>query len=200
MITRRIAQIDLHLRTYPLQKRSLAFAPDLSTLVTYVHEGDSQMSIIKKLITPTLIVATLGTAVVAASHVDPAISGAMKARTAHMGLYGFNLAPLGAMAKGEIAYDAATASAAAQNLAALANMDQSAYWVAGSDTSVEGSRAKPEIFSDPDGYMTKIAALGTASTALAAVAGDGLDAMKAAFGPVGAACGDCHETYRAPRS
>jgi hypothetical protein len=33
-------------------------------------------------------------------------------------------------------------------------------------------------------------------TGLAAVAGDGLDPMRAAFGPVGAACGACHDATR----
>ncbi|MDP5360798.1 MAG: cytochrome c, partial [Paracoccaceae bacterium] len=41
--------------------------------------------------------------------------------------------------------------------------------------------------------------LAAATATLASVAGDGLDAMKAAFGPVGQSCGSCHESYRAPR-
>jgi cytochrome c556 len=40
-------------------------------------------------------------------------------------------------------------------------------------------------------------AFGAAATGLAAVAGDGLDPMRAAFGPVGAACGACHDAYQA---
>ena len=40
-----------------------------------------------------------------------------------MQLYAFNISHLGAMAKGEVDYDAAAASAAANNLAALAALN-----------------------------------------------------------------------------
>lgn len=132
----------------------------------------------------------------AAGHIDEDVARAMDARQSHMTLYSFNLATLGGMAQDRIPYDAAAAAAAANNLAAMANMDQSGYWVEGSDSSVEGSRAKPEIWTNADDYAEKIAALASASTALAAVAGDDLDALKGAFGPVGGSCGACHRAYR----
>jgi cytochrome c556 len=40
-------------------------------------------------------------------------------------------------------------------------------------------------------------AFGAAAEGLAAVAGDGQDPMRAAFGPVGAACNACHDAYQA---
>ena len=125
---------------------------------------------------------------------------ALDARKSHMGLNGFNLGPIGAMVQDKMPYDAEVAAAAAANLAAMASMSQDSYWVEGTDSSVEGSRAKAEIWSDPEGFDAEIMKLAAATTALAAVAGDGLDAMKAAFGPVGQSCGSCHEAYRAPRS
>ncbi len=125
---------------------------------------------------------------------------AMKARQSHMQLYSFNLGVLGGMAQDKSPYDAQSASIAAANLAALAAVNQAGYWVEGTDSSVEGSRAKPEIWTDMAGLEQDMADLANASTALAAVAGDGLDALKAAFGPVGKACGDCHDAYRAPRN
>lgn len=142
------------------------------------------------------IAAVLTGTAFAAGHIDENIARAMDARQSHMTLYSFNLATLGGMAQDRIPYDAAAATAAANNLAAIANMDQSGYWVEGSDSSVEGSRAKPEIWTNADDYAEKIAALASASTALAAVAGDDLDALKAAFGPVGGSCGACHRAYR----
>jgi cytochrome c556 len=125
---------------------------------------------------------------------------AVDARQSLMGLYGFSLGPLGAMAQDKIPYDAAVAATAAANLAALANMDHDPFWVEGTDSSVGGNRAKAEIWTDTDGFKAEDMKLAAATTALAAVAGDGLDAMRAAFGPVGQSCGSCHETYRAPRS
>jgi cytochrome c556 len=143
---------------------------------------------------------TLGGAASAGGHNASPEQQAMDARQSHMGLYGFNLGPLGAMVQDKMPYDAEVAAAAAANLAALASIDENRYWVEGTDSSVEGSRAKAEIWTDAAGFEAEIAGLSTATTALAAVAGDGLDAMKAAFGPVGKSCGSCHEAYRAPRN
>ena len=137
---------------------------------------------------------------VADSHLSRDQQGAISARQAHMTLLGFNLGPLGAMAQDQMPYDAETAAAAAANLAAVAALSQDRYWVEGTDASVGGNRAKPEIWSDADGFAAEVAKLRDATAALAAVAGDGLDPMKAAFGAVGQSCGSCHEAYRAPRS
>ena len=154
-----------------------------------------------KLTTLTAAMAiTVAGAASAGGHLTQDQQRAMDARQAQMGLYGFNLGPLGAMVQDKMPYDAAVAAAAAANLAALATLDQSRYWVEGTDSSVEGSRAKAEIWTDQEGVMAQVVGLRTASAALAAVAGDGLDAMKAAFGPVGQSCGSCHEAYRAPRN
>lgn len=143
---------------------------------------------------------SLATAVAADGHLTQDQQRAMDARQGHMTLYGFNLGPLGAMVQDKMPYDAEVAAAAAANLAALASISQDRYWVEGTDSTVEGSRAKAEIWTDMDGYMAENAKLLAAANGLAAVAGDGLDAMKAAFGPVGQSCGSCHEAYRAPRS
>ncbi|MEY1555407.1 cytochrome c [Yoonia sp. R2331] len=157
------------------------------------------MTLPRSLPTAALLCATLAGAAFAASHLSPEVASAIKARGAHMSLYGHNLGPLGGMAQDKIPYDAAAAAAAAANLAALANMDQSTYWVEGSDIAAAGGRAKSEIWTDSAGFDAEVAKLAEASTALAAVAGNGLDEMKAAFGPVGAACGSCHKAYRGPR-
>lgn len=119
------------------------------------------------------------------------------ARQAHMGLYGFYLTPLGQMAQDRIPYDAEIAAAAASNLAAMAAIDQNAFWLEGTDSSLPGSRARAEIWTDPAGYMQVQQGMVDATAALALVAGDGLDALKGAFGPAGQSCGACHQNYRA---
>lgn len=140
----------------------------------------------------------LATAAVAAGHLSAEQQAAIETRQKHMKSYGAQMQVLGNMVKGEAAYDAAAAGAAASTLASLAAVDQSGFWVEGTDASV-GTRAKTEIWSNRAGYDAENAKLAAAATALAAVAGNDLAALQGAFGPVGQSCGSCHETYRAPR-
>lgn len=142
--------------------------------------------------------ALTATMVTAASHApDP--SPAIKARQAQMQLYAFNLGTLGAMAQEKMPYDAAVASVAAKNLAALAHLDQSMMWPAGSDSdSVEGSRALPDIWANFPDVSAKGQAMKDAADAMVAAAGTDLASLQAAMGPLGASCGGCHKPYRVP--
>ena len=155
-----------------------------------------------KVILSTAIVAAIAisSTAYAGGHLTREQQGAINARQSHMQLYGFNLGPLVGMAQERIPYDADAASAAAANLAALGSVSQDRYWVEGTDSSIEGSAAKPEIWSDPEGFAAELAKFAAAADALAAVAGDGLDPMRAAFGAVGQSCGSCHEAYQVPRN
>ena len=124
----------------------------------------------------------------------------LKARQSHMTLYSFNLAALGAMAKGEVPYDAALAQLHADALASLAAQPEAGYWTEGTaQGEVEDSRALPAIWTDPAGFEEARLGLEQASASLAGAAGGGLEGLQAAFGPTGAACGTCHKTYRAER-
>ena len=125
------------------------------------------------------------------------LKAAVKARQAHMTLYSFHLGTLGGMAKGEIDYDAASAQAAADSLAALATMSQAGYWLPGSDSdSIEGSRALPAIWAADSEAMAKGQAMADAALAMQAVAGTDLAALQGAMGDLGGACGGCHKPYR----
>ena len=127
---------------------------------------------------------------------DPAVG----ARQAQFQLLAFNIGILGNMARGNTEYDADTALAAAANLAAVASLDQRFHWVPGTDNaSIEGTRALPALWENVEDAIGIWDELGTTSATLAQVAGDGLDPMRAALGPVGATCGACHDDYRAPR-
>ena len=144
-------------------------------------------------IAPLALTAALGLAAalpLSAQQVPAA--AAVKARQAHMTLYAANLGVLGGMAQGRMEYDAAMAQAAADNLAVLSQMDQGLYWMPGTSVDdVEGSRALPAIWEDGSDIQAHGMAL-----AEAAVASDGLEAVQGAMGPIGAACGGCHEDYR----
>ncbi len=153
----------------------------------------------RKLVLATAALTALGITgtAIAESHMDPAIKRAITARQSLMQLYAFNIGTLGAMAKGDMPYEAEMAQTAADNLAMLAKVDQQGMWPQGSDTeSVDGTDALPAIWEDMSGVMEDIGALQEASAQMAEVAGQGLDEMRGAMRPLGGACGSCHEDYR----
>ena len=124
------------------------------------------------------------------------------ARKSVMQLRGFYLGQLGAMAKGEAEYDAERAMAMAASLDALAKLDASAMWPQGSDNAAmpDATRALPAIWETFPAIAENGKAFSDATAALAASAGDGVEALGAGVGEVGKACGSCHEKFRAPNS
>ena len=63
------------------------------------------------------------------------------------------------------------------------------------------TRAKAEIWSDPEGFRRAGAGLLLASRDLSAAArGGDVAAIRAAFRALGRACAGCHDPYRAPES
>ena len=146
------------------------------------------------IVTSALIVATAGLAFAGSHGGNPAV----KARQSHMQLYAHNVGILGAMAKGEMEYNADAASAAASNLAALSTLSQRSYWAPGTSNAELGdeTRALPAIWEAGSTAGEIGGKLAEAAAALAAVAGNGQEALGAALGPVGGACGECHKAYR----
>jgi len=143
--------------------------------------------------------AVVATTAMGDGHADKAIMAAVKARQSQMTLYSFNISVLGGMAKGDIAYDAEAASAAASKLAALAQMEQSRMWPQGSDNEAPGTEATaalPAIWQPGSTAAEKGMALAEAAIAMEQTAGAGLDALRGAIGAVGKSCGACHESYR----
>jgi cytochrome c556 len=145
----------------------------------------------------SLTAVTLAGAVWAGGHGG---NPAVKARKAHMQLYAFNLGTLGGMAKGEIEYNAEAAQAAANNMAALSAINQGPYWAAGTsmDDLGEETEALAAIWAEGSTAGDIGRELVEASNALAAVAGDGQEALGGALGAVGKTCGTCHKAYRKP--
>ena len=157
------------------------------------------MKISRKLVAAGLVASLAGSALFAASHEGP-FRNEITARQSQMRLYAFNISQLGAMAKGMLPYDAAAASAAAGNIAALARLNPGAMWPMGSDNfSVDGTRAMPELWDNMGDVQAKGMALVSAADAMAAVAGNSLDELRGAMGALGGACSGCHKAYRQPQ-
>lgn len=133
----------------------------------------------------------------AASHVEK--NPAVAARQALMDLMAFNLGTIGAMAQDKMAYDGAAATTAAENLVTLSRVHLGPMFVEGTDSmSLDGTRALPAIWDDMAGFESGFAKLTVAAEAMALAAGTDLDALKAAMGGLGGACGGCHKSFREP--
>jgi cytochrome c556 len=110
-----------------------------------------------------------------------------------------DLGKVGAMAKGEVAYDQAVASRAAANIAAVASVLSLDQFPAGSEYQASAdSFALPAIWTTSDDFLTKIADLNTAAAAFQTAASTDLDTLKAGMGALGGACSACHKAYRQP--
>lgn len=125
----------------------------------------------------------------------------IEARHGIMVYRAMNIGALGAMAKGEVAYDAAAAQKAADNLAAAAHLDDSMLWPEGSDNGAHaGTIALPALWADKAGFDAKYADFRAATEAMQGAAGQGLEALQAEMGKLGPTCGACHKAYRAPNN
>ena len=128
---------------------------------------------------------------------DP-LKKAIKARQGEMQLRSFNAGPLFGMAKGDIEYDVEMAAKLAGNLKLLLDLDTSRQWPKGSDIDnyMGDTTSLPEIWTTyPEiaNYGKKYA---KAVNELAAVAGDGRDALKSKIGALGKSCKGCHDEFR----
>ena len=143
-----------------------------------------------------LAAAAIGLSATLASAQDGP-SAELKARQGMMRIVALNMGVLGGMAKGEIPFDAAQASTAADTLAAVAMIDQGLLWPQGSGNDMsEITGALPAIWTQPAEFAATWAAFGASTRALQAAASEGQAALAPAMGKVGASCKGCHDTFR----
>lgn len=146
------------------------------------------------------LVAVAGTAI-GDGHSDKALLAAINARQAQMQLVAYNTGILGSMVKEQVPFDSAIATAAASSLAAVAKLDRSILWLEGSvQGTVEGTRAKPEIWSDAAGFDKHATALENAADAMITAAGTDLASLQAGMKTLGDTCSTCHKAYRGPKN
>ncbi len=149
-----------------------------------------------KIISISTAAALAATVAIAGGHGSPE-DQAVGARQAQMSLISYKLGPLGAMAKGEMDYDAALASELGTDIKNLAGL-QMGMWLEGTDnTAHPTTRAAPAIWQDYAGFEEDMADLMKAGAAIEA--STDLEGLKAAVGMAGASCGACHKAYRGPR-
>jgi cytochrome c556 len=121
---------------------------------------------------------------------------AIKYRQSVMFLMSQHVGRIGAMVSGKAPYDA---QAAVDNAALVAELSKRPWpaFVAGSDKGAIPTRAKTEIWVEQQKFKENQEKL-MAETAklLEAAKTNNLDNLKAAFGPTGGACKNCHDTYR----
>lgn len=146
----------------------------------------------------------LGFLLLAISLASPAFAAkdpnksTIKARQAEMQLRSFNVGPLFAMAKGKVDYNAEMASKLAGNLKLLLDLDNGRAWAKGTgkDNYPDESDALPKIWTTYPEIGKYGKKYKEAVTQVAAVAGNGLDALKSKIGMLGKSCKGCHDEFR----
>ena len=146
----------------------------------------------------TVLAAVATIALVAGTAAADQFDAVLGARQGLMSNLAFNMAPLGAMVKGEAPYSADRAKMLATNLQSLSQVNLSEYWPKGTDNValVDRTAALPAIWESGSKIGEKVTALKAAMADLAKEAGNGPDALKTSFTAAGKSCGGCHTDYR----
>jgi cytochrome c556 len=141
--------------------------------------------------------ATLASGVFA--EVEDPFADAVEMRHGLMLQMATDIGKLGAMAKGEAPYDAAVATKASANIAAIASVISMDQFPAGSEYPASAdSFALPALWSSQDDFLTKVADLNTAAAAMQVAAATDVEGVKTGMAQLGAACAACHKAYRQP--
>ncbi len=121
------------------------------------------------------------------------------ARQAHMKANGAAAGAMAKILKGEAPYDAAVVKAALDEVAAKSKVsDDVKAWDASSNQGgTVKSYAKPEVWSDAQGFEKVYQDYVKATSDLAATADEA--SFKTAFAAWGGSCKGCHEKFRAPK-
>ncbi len=121
---------------------------------------------------------------------------AVKYRQSALTVMAKHFGRLGAMANGKAPFDAKQAADSAAIVEFMSKLPWAGF-VEGSD-NVGNTRALPEVWSQSAKFKEASEKMMTEVAKLNAAAKVGtLDSLKAAFGPAGGACKNCHDTFRA---
>jgi cytochrome c556 len=119
---------------------------------------------------------------------------AVKYRQAAFGLMAAHMKRLGAMAKGEVPFDA---KAAADNAEVVAFMSKLPFHAFVEGSNIAPSKAEAKVWSEADKFKAAAGKFQEEAAKLSAAAKTGnLDALKAAMGATGKSCKACHDNYK----
>jgi cytochrome c556 len=125
---------------------------------------------------------------------DPKPEDAVHYREGIMMAMAWNFGPMGAMVKGDIAFDAGQFAFHAGRLAVLAPMALEGFPPSSASAK---SEAKPALWENLDDFKKRMQDLENATMKLAEVAKGGDEAaMKAEFGTAAKVCKGCHDEYQ----
>jgi cytochrome c556 len=145
-----------------------------------------------KLLAATVAIAALSASLPALAQTKPDVL--VKQRQAAMTLQAKYLGPIGAMMKGARPYDA---EVVALNATFLENLSRMPWDGFDPSTKGEKSKAKPEAFTDTAKFRADAEQLESAAAKLGAAArAKDQAAVRASFGAVAKACGNCHDSFR----
>ena len=121
---------------------------------------------------------------------------AVKYRQSALTVMATHFGRLGSMANGKAPFDAKQAADSAAIVEYMSKLPWAGF-VEGSDKA-GNTKALPEVWSQPAKFKEASEKLmaETAKLSTAAKAGN-LDSLKAAFGPTGGACKNCHDSFKA---
>jgi len=122
---------------------------------------------------------------------------AVETRQAVFKLLGYNMAPITAMSRGEMEFDASLAERNALRIEALAPMIVELFEAVDTRQYDVYTRAMPGVWDNMDDFRELAGNLESAAATFAetAAGGDGMQTI-GAVRAFGSACGNCHEPYR----
>ena len=151
-----------------------------------------------RLILIAAAIAATPLAVLAQDDEEDPIHLAIESRHGFYQMLARNMGTLAGMAKGDIAYDEATAVTAASNIQALTGYDLPGLFIEGSGRgqTQEETAAKPDIWTDMDDFRTKFGGLREAAVGAPDAVKGGAENIGPVVGKLGEACKACHDKYR----
>ncbi|MGB1092615.1 MAG: c-type cytochrome [Oceanobacter sp.] len=148
-----------------------------------------------KTLTKLAAVAAFSTATLASAHALKDSDDAIEYRQSVFHLVAAHFGQMGAMVKGKKPFDAAEFQYRAESLDALAKMPLEGFTFPGSDKG--HTKAKPEIWTDMDGFKSKLSQFQKDASALAKASKSGdMGSIKPAFGQTAKNCKSCHSDYK----
>ena len=144
---------------------------------------------------PTLIALSFVIATSAIAFAHSGATGVVKLRMDMMGAIGDSMKVIGSMMKGQTAFDANGAKAAAMRIAGHADEIPDLF---PEGSTQKPSEALPAIWQNWDEFVKITGEMKAAAQTLADAASVATqaDQIRAQFGAVGKSCGSCHERFR----